>query len=315
MKLTRLDLLMLIAEQTGLSRKDVRVVIEAMEDIVMETIANEDYIDFSFARIEGYTKIPQRINSGMTQKTIDERGATWSQAKFGEPRCIFTGEALETIRMNPKEFFELSEYRYTASAREYRQDAGLPEIPEYAKLSEDKIRALCENAEVKAKVNLKDIYQFRQQKKNRERKKQANILLMRQEDLDEQRKNGVAEKDLVHKSDEQLLKERDERLNERRENYYKDMSEAERRRVFELALQKRIAQIDVPIPIRHGRKEGRESIERESRFIKNYKTYRNGMYRLRQGQRELEEEKKNLIKLREEINDEKQELLNLKEDL
>lgn len=81
----------------------------------------------------------------------------WTWAKKGYPKMEFTTDAKMCIRMTAEDFFSEPPLKYCSTARKFRQSAGLPEIPEFDGLPEEKIQKYCQ--EIDEQVMPK--YQFK----------------------------------------------------------------------------------------------------------------------------------------------------------
>lgn len=70
------------------------------------------------------------------------------------PKCTFSRIAKSYEACPPSEYFEDPDHRYTSLARQWRKDSGVPEIPEYAGLSEKQIKKYCQKADEKELMKL-----------------------------------------------------------------------------------------------------------------------------------------------------------------
>ena len=143
-----------MAFRTGLTQKEVKAVIECEEEVVYETIALNSKIHFLWGTIEGIIVPPKKISGIYTQLSQVRKNHGWSVLKKGVPKCTFSRIAKYYDACDPAEWFESPEHRYTSLARTWRKDCGIAEIPEYAGLSEEKIKKLCKKADTKERADL-----------------------------------------------------------------------------------------------------------------------------------------------------------------
>ena len=204
--MTRYKLVKAIMDETGYDKETVENVIESLEYKVMDAIATEDQIDFVFGSIYGMTKPSHKITGYVSMLPEIQKQKAWSSAFLGYPMIKFSKEAKKCDRVYANEFFAWPENRYTSLAREYRQDVGDPEIPEYEGLSEEKIEELCKKADAEkiGPLSQKGKARYVRNERLRKRDQEARELLLRKRDLDAQRAAGVAEEDLVHRSLEEI---------------------------------------------------------------------------------------------------------------
>lgn len=220
--MTRTELVAKIAQEVDMPKPDVRKVIKAFEDSIMELIALEENVEFTFGKIEGYTKPPRKI-SGI-YRTFDcfQKNGHWSPAKIGFPKMTFSKEALDCLQMDPHEFFEDPEFRYTTKARNFRKDNNLDEIPEYAGLSEEKILELCDRADyIRVEKEGKDKAKYNKNMKSLQRAMEKQRRGYEQEYLQKQREAGVPENQLVFKSYDELIEEKYAKMRQDQLNYLK----------------------------------------------------------------------------------------------
>lgn len=213
-------------------RSDVRKVIEAMEDEVMEIIALEDEITFSFGKIEGYTKPPWRITGAYKKLKMFQDNGHWSYAKVGFPKCTFSKQARDYLIMDPNKYFEMPEHRYTTNARQFRIDNELEEIPEYQGLPEEKIQELCLKADKVEKgirtPTQEKIFKHDLKKKERIRRTGRSDRILN--DIMRQLESGIPMEQVVIRDDAELLKEYEEIEEKRQESYAKSHTKIERER-------------------------------------------------------------------------------------
>ena len=207
--MTRFRLIKAIMEETGYDKETVSNVIESLEYKILDTIAMEDQLDFVFGSIYGITKPSHKITGYVSMLPEIRKQKAWSSAFLGYPMIKFSREAKNCDRVYANEFFAWPENRYTSLARNYRQDVGDPEIPEYEGLSEEKIQELCKKADEEKKGPQSPHQKAREASNERKRIKhqEARHALMRQMDLEKQRENGVAEEDLIERPFEDILED------------------------------------------------------------------------------------------------------------
>lgn len=137
-------------ERVGIERELAEDVFDAFNDIIMEIIATEDYVQLTWARVEGYCKEPVKIHGYYSETDTAKANRGWSWAKCGFPKITFTNQAKDCTVVSPEEYFnDWIENRYTTKASEFRKDAGLPEIEEYAILTESQIKKVQKLADEK----------------------------------------------------------------------------------------------------------------------------------------------------------------------
>lgn len=193
-----------ISKRTEYPYEVVAEIIHEFEFMIIELIANEDSIDFWFGEIGGYTKEPQKIY-GYYRKFRNVRARDgWTLAKRGRPYIIWKNILRSHQYVDAGEYFEMPENRYTSLARSYRDDLGLPEIPEYEGLSEEKIQELCRKADIRkyGERNIEDKEKRASYESSIKRKK-WDLRMKQEEDLERQREMGIPEEELVvHTSEE-----------------------------------------------------------------------------------------------------------------
>lgn len=145
--MTRAQFCKELAERTDIPQKTVQQVIEAEENLIYEIIATCDSFKYVWGTISGIEKPPRRIGGKYREKIGVKRNFGWSFWKFGYPQIKWSASAKDCEVKHPQEYFELTEKRYTTMARTFRKDGGLPEIPEYQNLSEEKIKEICQKAD------------------------------------------------------------------------------------------------------------------------------------------------------------------------
>ena len=139
-----------IADRAGVDLDTAMALYEAHEDLVMEIIATEDEIKFTWGRIFGFFKEPQKIHGMFAELPSVKARDGWSLAKSGMPGIEWSKEAKQYTPIDPTELYcEWNEAKFTSRARSYRKDRNLPEIPEYDGLPEKMIVSLMEKADEK----------------------------------------------------------------------------------------------------------------------------------------------------------------------
>lgn len=121
------------------------------------------------------------------RESVIARGG-WSLAKSGCPGIEWSWAAKEYTPIDPTELYcEWDEAKFTTKARQYRLDRGLPEIPEYNGMTEDRIQRLCQKADEK-RYGKKTKKQMKEESKLRLERAQTSATrkyLMRQEWIDQ----------------------------------------------------------------------------------------------------------------------------------
>lgn len=141
---TRNDFIKMVMRNAGGNdKKEAEKYVEAFEDAVLEVIAREQLVKFSFGTIYGTFKAPWRITGNFKSKHNKKARRGWSDAKHGQPNIIWSVLAKDSDKVDPEEYFSWPENRYTKLAYQYRKDMDLPEIPEYEGMTEDEIIAQC----------------------------------------------------------------------------------------------------------------------------------------------------------------------------
>lgn len=130
-----------------LTSSQVKDVIYEEERLVYEIIALNDKIKYIYGTIYGVEMPPKYITGKAGEYDGVRRNHGYSQWKQGYPKIKWSTLSKSCEVKKPEEFFEQDSERYTTAARQFRQVAGFPEIPEYQDLSEDKIQELCQRAD------------------------------------------------------------------------------------------------------------------------------------------------------------------------
>ncbi len=215
-----------LADRTGVDLKTAMAMFEAHEDLVMEIIATEDHICFSWAKIFGYFKEPRKMNSYMINQnqTLKINGG-WALAKSGMPGIEWTDEAKAYTPVNPTEFFcEWDEVKFTTKAREYRKDRNLPEIPEYDGLPENMIESLMKKADEKryGKKTKKQIQEEARDRLIRARNSVARYHIIRLEWIEEQVRHGIPREEAEKVKLAKILEDRRKEWQDAIENWEND---------------------------------------------------------------------------------------------
>lgn len=167
--MTRTQFCKEIAERSGIPRETVAAVIAEEENLVYEIMATCDSIRYIWGTISGIEKAPRRIGGMYREIDAVKKNFGWSNWKQGYPNVKWTKVSKVCDVRPPAEYFEQTEKRYTTMARTFRKEAGLPEIPEYEGLSEEKIQEICKKAD---EVELNSLTV--EQRFNKERDKKHN---------------------------------------------------------------------------------------------------------------------------------------------
>ena len=167
--MTRAQFCKEIAERSGIPKDTVAAVIAEEENLVYEIMATCDSIRYIWGTISGVERVPRRIGGMYREIDAVKKNFGWSNWKQGYPNVKWTKVAKVCDVRPPAEYFEQTEKRYTTMARTFRKEAGLPEIPEYEGLSEEKIQEICKKAD---EVELNSLTV--EQRFNKERDKKHN---------------------------------------------------------------------------------------------------------------------------------------------
>ena len=148
MKLTRQELVRNIQtrlnEEKGikLKQEEIKAILELEEDEIYMCMASNDSMKYVWGTIGGKIKPPKKAGAWVADTQTVRKNAGWTRAKSGYPYIEWSNAAKICDCISPQEYFEMIENRYGCEAREFRHMAGLPEIPEYQGLSEEKITQL-----------------------------------------------------------------------------------------------------------------------------------------------------------------------------
>ena len=192
-----------LADRVGIDLKTAMALFEEHENLVMEVIATEDSINFSWGKIFGYFREPRKVHGYYAEKEGVKARGGWSLAKSGLPGIEWSFDAKTFTPVDPVELYcEWEEAKYTTKAREFRKDRGLPEIAEYDGLPEDMILTLCAKADEKryGKKTKKQIKQETKLRLDRIRTSNTRKHLMKLEWIDQQ----VADKKMTREEAEKV---------------------------------------------------------------------------------------------------------------
>lgn len=186
----------------------------AFQELVLQHIAMEDHMHFSFGIVGGETKPPQKLNGRYSEfwNVQEETRRNYSYAKSGYPFIVWSDDAIWGNATHPAIFYlEWVPMKYTTDAYWFRKELGYPEIPEYAGMPDEKILQLCEKADiiVYGELTEQEKKDRKLAQKNKERLKEYKRAKALMIDLDKQRENGVAEEDLVFRDPDELIFEQE----------------------------------------------------------------------------------------------------------
>lgn len=206
-----------IAQETGVDKKDVVKVVKALEEQIMDVIASEDELSFLFGTIRGITKPPWRITGYYRVLSKPTKRNGWTVAKGGWPEIEWSKQAKYYTPIDAKEYFERPENKYTSKARLFRQENDIPEISEYADLPEEKVVELCKKADRLQKGEMgefeeKSYYRHERLKEKTKQIKREKII---EEDMQRQRDEGVPEDQVVRRTFEEVMADREEKWREK----------------------------------------------------------------------------------------------------
>lgn len=175
--MTRPQFVKEIAERSGISQDAVSKVIAEEENLVYEIMATCDFIKYIWGTVQGIEKPPKRIGGMYRELDAVRRNGGWSNWKKGYPSVKWSRVSKVCDNRPPAEYFEQTEQRYTSLARAFRKEVGLPEIPEYEGLSEEKIAEICKKADnvEYSKLTVKQRRAIERDKKYNTKKKLAMI--------------------------------------------------------------------------------------------------------------------------------------------
>ena len=204
--ITKADFVRTVAKNLDMKQKDVKAVLNEIEDTILDIISVDDSICLKFGTISGYTKAPWRVTGyyRILNKTEGRNG--WTVAKAGTPKIKWSQEAKYYQPIDPFEYFERPENRYTTKARQFRKDQGLPELSEFDGMTEEEIVDFCERADelqVKDTLTEYELTAWRRHKRLNKKHTKTQREKAIEEDLQRQRDEGVPEDQLVvHTIDE-----------------------------------------------------------------------------------------------------------------
>lgn len=156
-----------LKEEFGLDvpKDTIKKIISIEEQEIYTVIAKEDTFKYVWGTIYGEEVKPRKL-AGTTayyDGVLQNGGYSWW--KHGYPKIRWSRAATMCEKINPKEFFEQPEQRYTTLARQFRQDLELPEIPEFEDLSEEKIKEINQKADT---ANFEKLPKWKQYRKERD---------------------------------------------------------------------------------------------------------------------------------------------------
>jgi len=134
------------------SRELVNAILSIEEDEIYTIVALNDNFKYLWGTISGVSKPPKKVAGKFSEIKSVKDNFGYSTWKDGYPKIKWSNIMKVYDIHPPEDYFALPENRYTTEARIFRQDAGLPEIPEYENLSEAKIQEYCKRADA-LKVN------------------------------------------------------------------------------------------------------------------------------------------------------------------
>lgn len=138
-----------LKEEQGIDvdKKVIKEILRIESDEIYMVIATCDSYKYSWGKVYGIEKPPMRISGKYAElKTvIDNYG--YSSWKLGYPKVKWAPQTKVCNIKPPEEYFEQPSIRYTTAARNFRKQAGFPELPEFDGLTEKKIKAICKKAD------------------------------------------------------------------------------------------------------------------------------------------------------------------------
>lgn len=82
------DFIRAVADRSGVTQKDVRVIMECMSDVILEVIAREDSV--KFGEVCTFTGVTKDARTARNPKTGEEVSVP---ERHGYPKCKFTKTA------------------------------------------------------------------------------------------------------------------------------------------------------------------------------------------------------------------------------
>lgn len=166
--------------ELGLNNNQIYQILKAEEDIIFEVIASCDSFKYSWGKVYGIEKAPEKITGMFAEFDSVKNIGGWSNWKIGLPAIEWTKQALDYELHPASVYFSLPANKYTTNARKFRQENKLPEIPEYEGLPEEKIKQLCKKADLIHKKPQSQLSKKKRLHKARaEREKKEWIVLRR----------------------------------------------------------------------------------------------------------------------------------------
>lgn len=185
------------------------MIFEESENLILEIIATNDFLYTAFGKIEGIIIPPKKLRGFYTvlDRVVDRDG--WTCAKSGNPKMTFNKKATLTYRIDPQIFFNSPEERLTTLAREYRKDVGIPEIPEYEGLPEEKIKDICKKIDKEKGRTLNKAQQKRKERDiiSRQKYNISRDAILVEMDIQNQRDSGIPEEQIQRRSPEEIRKQ------------------------------------------------------------------------------------------------------------
>lgn len=135
-------------EGIDVSKDTIEKIIEIEEDEIYMLIATNDFMQYSWGKIGGTSKAPVKISGNFTKNSVVRANHGWSSWRVaGVPYIEWSKAAKVPEKDTAEHYFELEPQRYSTPARQFRKDAGLPEIPEFQGLDEEKILEICKKTD------------------------------------------------------------------------------------------------------------------------------------------------------------------------
>ena len=130
-----------------LIRDIIAEILRIEEEEIYSLIALNGVFHYKWGTIAGETKPPVKLYGPSTQWKTTKQNHGYTTWKMGVPKITWSTKAKIYDEYPPEEYFDLPEVRYTTQARQFREDAGFPEIPEYKGMPEEEIKKYCAKAD------------------------------------------------------------------------------------------------------------------------------------------------------------------------